>query len=124
MKWPSERVHLGCWHNIVSLSCNNTLVIGSHADCRKPFASALCPVGLNDRPGNLPDGQISGLCVQPSSQKYFGVLFTQITSTSIAIPHPQEGRIAIVTDVGRGRRWTRLGRKTNGFFADGEVVWS
>ena len=77
---------------------------------------------------SVPDGQIAGLPigvrVQPSSQKYSGVLFTQITSTSIAIPHPQEGRIAIVTDVGRGRRWTRLGRKTNGFFADGEVVWS
>jgi hypothetical protein len=27
-----------------------------------------------------------------------------------AIPHPPEGRIAIVTDVGRGRRWTRQRR--------------
>ena len=23
------------------------------------------------------------------------------------VPHPQEGRFAIVTDVGRGMRWTR-----------------
>jgi hypothetical protein len=54
----------------------------------------------------LPDGQITGPPVQPFSQKYSGFLFTQITSTSTAIPHPQEGRIAIVTDVGRGMRWT------------------
>jgi hypothetical protein len=47
------------------------------------------------------------ISVQPPSQKYSGSLLTQITSTSIAIPHPQEGRIAIVTDVGRGMRWTQ-----------------
>jgi hypothetical protein len=47
------------------------------------------------------------ITVQPLLQKYFGSLFTQITSSSLAIPHPQEGRIAIVTDVGRGMRWTR-----------------
>jgi hypothetical protein len=54
-----------------------------------------------------PDGQIADPPVQPFLQKYSGFLFTQITSTSIAIPHPQEGRIAIVTDVGSGMQWTR-----------------
>jgi hypothetical protein len=39
------------------------------------------------------------------------------------VPH-NEGRFAIVTDVGRGMRWTRLHLKTNGAPADGEVVWS
>src|ERR1700722_4943863 len=34
-------------------------------------------------------------------------LRTQITCIYLAIPHPSEGRFAIVTDVGRGMRWTR-----------------
>jgi hypothetical protein len=37
---------------------------------------------------------------------------------------PQEGRFAIVTDVGCGMRWTRRRRKTGDAKADGEVVWS
>jgi hypothetical protein len=40
------------------------------------------------------------------------------------VPRPQEGRFAIVTDVGCGMRWTRWRRKTSGAGADGEVVWS
>jgi hypothetical protein len=51
--------------------------------------------------------------VQPPSQKHSGSLQTQITSTSSAIPFLLEGRIAIVTDVGRGMRWTRLRQETN-----------
>jgi hypothetical protein len=43
-------------------------------------------------------------------------------------PGPQEGRIAIVTDVGHGMRWTHIaGRNscaTSGGCADGEIVWS
>jgi hypothetical protein len=46
-------------------------------------------------------------------------------------PGPLEGRIAIVTDVGCGMRWTRqrqgagqIVRMTNDVAADGEVVWS
>jgi hypothetical protein len=58
----------------------------------------------------LPDGQITDPPVQPHSQKYSGSLLTQITSTSTAIPPSQEGRIAIVTDVGRGMRWTLIAR--------------
>ena len=57
-------------------------------------------------PCNVPDEQIADSPVQPPEQKYSSSLLTQITSTSIAIPPSQEGRIAIVTDVGRGMRWT------------------
>jgi hypothetical protein len=46
------------------------------------------------------------LAVQSCLQIYFGFLETQITSASIAVPPSQEGRIAIVTDVGCGMRWT------------------
>jgi hypothetical protein len=62
--------------------------------------------------------------VQPLAQKYFHFPLPQITSPSIVIPHPQEGRIAIVTDVGSGRRWTQAAPKTRALSADGEVVWS
>jgi hypothetical protein len=35
-----------------------------------------------------------------------------------------EGRFAIVTDVGRGMRWTRHVKRRMTLRADGEVVWS
>jgi hypothetical protein len=54
-----------------------------------------------------PDGQIADTPVQPFLQKYSCSLLTQITSASFAIPYPREGRVAIVTDVGNGMRWTR-----------------
>jgi hypothetical protein len=41
-----------------------------------------------------------------------------------AILLPQEGRFAVVTDVGSGMRWTRQCRKTSDTDADGEGVWS
>src|SRR4029079_10011359 len=40
------------------------------------------------------------------------------------IPRPQEGRIAIVTDVGCGMRWTRRRGRRALLAAYGEVVWS
>ena len=43
-------------------------------------------------------------------QKYSSSPLPQITPKTPAIPHPLEGRIAIVTDVGRGMRWTRQRR--------------
>jgi hypothetical protein len=39
-------------------------------------------------------------------------------------PVPLEGRIAIVTDVGLGMRWTRHVKRRMTLRADGEVVWS
>src|SRR5437588_812811 len=56
---------------------------------------------------DLPDRLFGAPRVQPLSQKYSCSLLTQITSISAAIPSHTEGRIAIVTDVGSGMRWTR-----------------
>jgi hypothetical protein len=47
------------------------------------------------------------LLVQFFAQKYIASPFAKISIIDSAIPHPREGRIAIVTDVGRGMRWTR-----------------
>jgi hypothetical protein len=58
------------------------------------------------------------------SLPFFGkICFTPIR------PASPEGRIAIVTDVERGMRWTRVCQRaifarTNDMIADGEVVWS
>ena len=66
--------------------------------------------------------------VQPLREKYSASPQTQITSTTPAVSFPQEGRFAVVTDVGSGMRWTRQhqARKcwTKDADADGEVVWS
>ena len=40
------------------------------------------------------------------------------------LPSRNEGRFAIVTNVGYGMRWTRVAHKTNAPLADGEIVWS
>jgi hypothetical protein len=55
--------------------------------------------------------------------------FSEIRDYSLPIPPPLEGRIAIVTDVGSGMRWTWGGsardeRADEGILADGEGVWS
>jgi len=57
---------------------------------------------------HLPDGQISHLAVQPLREKYSAFAVGQINSTTPAIPCPQDGRFAVVTDVGLGMRWTRM----------------
>src|SRR5205814_9713379 len=63
----------------------------------------------------------------PSCQRAAAVII-DLTPKSVPTSRPsrtpQEGRIAIVTDVGRGMRWTRQRAQTNGANADGEVVWS
>ena len=79
---------------------------------------------LDVPPADLPDGLSGDMPVQPHLQKYFASRFTQIKSISPAVPLPEEGRFAIVTDVGCGMRWTRAARLTNRADADGEVVWS
>jgi hypothetical protein len=52
--------------------------------------------------------------VESRLQKYSASPRTQIKSISPAIPHPSEGRFAIVTNVGHGMRWTRRRALTNG----------
>ena len=52
----------------------------------------------------------------------FALCPNQIHKRRCPVPF-NEGRFAIVTDVGRGRRWTRMAHQTNAREADGEVVW-
>jgi hypothetical protein len=59
------------------------------------------------------------LCRRPAL-----LLETPNQNDHLRVPPPQEGRIAIVTDVGSGMRWTLWRRKTNAAEADGEIVWS
>jgi hypothetical protein len=47
------------------------------------------------------------LPVQSSPKKYSASPIPQIKFISIAVPLHQEGRFAIVTDVGGGMRWTQ-----------------
>ena len=61
-----------------------------------------------------PSGKSRLRLVQCARQKYSASPLPQITPTTPAIPHPLEGRIAIVTDVGRGMRWTRQRRARTG----------
>jgi hypothetical protein len=51
--------------------------------------------------------------VKPRNQKYSAFAAGQISATTPAIPCPQEGRFAIVTDVGCGMRWTRRRQASN-----------
>ncbi len=50
----------------------------------------------------------------------------QIISTSLAVSRPLEGRIAIVTDVGRGMRWTLRAAQDERWpeVKCGEIAWS
>jgi hypothetical protein len=59
-----------------------------------------------------------------SSAKIFSFSFHPNQSHLSRYPAPQEGRFAIVTDVGCGMRWTRMVLLTRALEADGEVVWS
>jgi hypothetical protein len=83
----------------------------------RPFAFG---EGLNlgrpasNNPTDLPDGQISTHAgqgdanVQPFREKYFVSRFGRHSITDSSRPASyQEGRIAIVTNVERGMRWTR-----------------
>ena len=99
---------------------------------------------MSTRPGicrrgaasDLPDGQISDRAIQPRLQKYSCFHLSQISLRTPPSRSREEGRIAIVTDVGHGMRWTRQrrvrdviaersqGARTNDIAADGKAVWS
>jgi hypothetical protein len=64
------------------------------------------------------------LPVVPICRTVASLLKTGIMVIIRAVPHPREGRVAIVTSVGRGMRWTRWYRQTCDIEADGEGVWS
>jgi hypothetical protein len=56
---------------------------------------------------DLPDGLFGDGRVQPLLQKYFASPLTQIKSKILPSRSREEGRLAIVTDVGSGMRWTQ-----------------
>src|SRR5436309_3975912 len=67
--------------------------------------------------------RINLICpVQSHLQKHFRSSPKQITSL-VAPSRPNEGRLAIVTNVGHGMRWTLMVLLTNSTEPDGEVVW-
>jgi hypothetical protein len=72
---------------------------------------------------DLPDGQITDFPSSPF-RKNFSLHSSTKSAASDGVPRPQEGRFAIVTDVGRGMRWTQMVLLTRAPDADGEVVWS
>ena len=76
-------------------------------------------IPLTHRPNAAGD-----LPVVPKCRRPFACVVGQINSTNLAIPRSQEGRIAIVTDVGRGMRWPRMAHKTNVPVAYDEAAWS
>jgi hypothetical protein len=57
--------------------------------------------------GDLPAGRDVPIGVQPATQKHLASPFAKISSMESVVPPRSEGRIAIVTNVERGMRWTR-----------------
>jgi hypothetical protein len=76
---------------------------------------------------SLPDGQITTRPSKPlSSPRRKNISLFQKCKSGVgrAVSCPQEGRIAIVTDVGCGMRWTRRCARRAQPDADGQVAWS
>src|SRR6185437_16248839 len=61
---------------------------------------------------------------QPLARKNFACAVGQISGPSLRVLLLQEGRIAIVTDVGGRMRWTCWRAPTKRANADGQGVWS
>jgi len=61
--------------------------------------------------------------VHPLAQKYFASPFGRNNFIDSSRPASSEGRIAIVTDVGRDAVDAGGARDERAHFADGEVVW-
>jgi hypothetical protein len=61
--------------------------------------------------------------VQPHRRKYFAFSETRIATCAPSRAR-SEGRFAIVTNVGRGMRWTLSPRLTSAEEVDGKSVWS
>jgi hypothetical protein len=76
------------------------------------FGVANTEMGVIQAP-DLPDRQVLRNRVKRLTKKYFAFSETQIRCMFPAVPPPPEGRIAIVTDVGSGMRWTRWHCRTS-----------
>jgi hypothetical protein len=75
---------------------------------------------------NCPTGKSLPICrnrVKPQNKKIFRFSRSANSGISIAIPSREEGRIMIVTNVGRGAVDAEV-PVTNGTDAYGEDVWS
>jgi hypothetical protein len=77
------------------------------------FHQVICPTGSCREFLSSPSAKNISLFQKPKSVVMFAPSRTR-----------EEGRIAIVTDVGSGMRWTRRCRETSDTEADGEGVWS
>ena len=62
--------------------------------------------------------------VQPFCEKYFAFRFARNSNRAAIVSHPNEGRFAIVTDVGRGMRWMPQLQKASEAVAYGKTGWS
>jgi hypothetical protein len=96
---------------VAGAPCND----GTEANVRDTLRQVICPTGKK-----TPHAK----SCPPLRAKIFRFAFDPNQTYSFPRPGPQEGRIAIVTDVGHGMRWTRERRETSAAHADGEVVWS
>ena len=75
----------------------------------------------------VPVGQIASLnpkSCQDLRQEIYLFRFSEIHVLSFPSRTHQEGRFAIVTDVGSGMRWTHWCAGRSARDADGETVWS
>jgi hypothetical protein len=90
------------------------------ADCFYQHADAI--TRDEGTPADLPDALIFRIRVKLLHQKYFAFSEAQISRMFRPVPHPSEGRIAIVTDVGCDGRFGLRRRARAG--ADGKAVWS
>ncbi len=91
-----------CRFSSVGVSAQEPAAIGVKALCKNCLN---CPTGKSLL--------IFRNRVKPRNQKYFASRLTQIRCISEPVPCPQEGRFAIVTDVGCGMRWTRRRQASN-----------
>jgi hypothetical protein len=70
------------------------------------------PLWLRRGATDLPDGLDWRFAVQSFLRKFFTSPLGRNSFIDSSHPVPREGRIAIVTDVGCGMRWTRQRRRT------------
>src|SRR6266481_8387374 len=71
---------------------------------RQPTGELICPTGK--KPSH------AKTC-PPLRAKIFRFAFAPNQTYSLRCPGPQEGRIAIVTDVGQGMRWTHIAERSH-----------
>jgi hypothetical protein len=93
---------MACLETSVGTGLKNGFVQASLFDDISPSASEAQHQVSTD----LPDALIFRICVKYSNKKYFVFSEVRISCMTCPVPPPHEGRIAIVTDVGSGMRWT------------------